>query len=124
MGPRQRLRAGYFAVPKLVFPGGLIIGDSANLFNTQKIKGLHLAMRSGMLAAETILDCLLADDFTESRLDQYQTAMSNSREMKDLYKARNFHQTMQRGLYRGLFVVGMQVPLGGRRLSVASCVTA
>ena len=113
-GAKTAPAGGYFAVPKLVFPGGLIIGDSANLFNTQKIKGVHLAMRSGMLAAEAILDCLLADDFTETRLDQYRTALSNSREMKDLYKARNFHQTMQRGLYRGLFVVGMQVLLGGR----------
>jgi electron-transferring-flavoprotein dehydrogenase len=67
-----------------------------------------------MLAAETILDCLAKDDFTEPQLDQYRTAMLNSKEINDLYKARNFHQTMQKGLYRGLIAVGMQVPLGGR----------
>lgn len=113
-GAKAAPAGGYFSIPKLTFQGGMIIGDSANLFNTQKIKGVHLAMRSGMLAAETILDCLVKDDFTEPRLDQYRTAMLNSKEMKDLYKARNFHQTMQKGLYKGLFIVGMQVPLGGR----------
>ena len=47
---------GLFSIPKLAFPGGMIIGDAANLFNSQKIKGIDLAMRSGMLAAETIFD--------------------------------------------------------------------
>jgi electron-transferring-flavoprotein dehydrogenase len=44
---------GYYSIPKVVFPGGLIIGDAASLFNGQKIKGIDLAMRSGMLAART-----------------------------------------------------------------------
>ena len=105
---------GYFSVTKLTFAGGLIIGDSANLFITQKNKGVHLAMRSGILAAETIFDCLVKDDFSELQLDQYQTAMMNSKEINDLYKVRNFHQTMRKGLYKGLIAVTMQVPLGGR----------
>lgn len=112
-GAKSAPAGGYFSVPKLTFPGGLIIGDSANLFNAQKIKGIHLAMRSGMLAAETILDCLVKDDFSEPQFDQYRTAMMNTKEINDLYKVRNFHQTMQKGLYKGLIAVGMQVPLGG-----------
>jgi len=113
-GAKTAPAGGYFSIPKPTFEGGLIIGDSANLFNTQKIKGVHLAMRSGMLAAETILDCLEKDDFTEPQLDRYSTAVLNSKEIKDLYKARNFHQAMQKGLYKGLIAVGIQVPLGGR----------
>ena len=104
---------GYFSVPKLTFDGGLIIGDSANLFNALKIKGVHLAMRSGMLAAETILDCLKKDDFSETQLEQYRAAMMDSKEVNDLYKVRNFHQTMQKGLYKGIIAVSMQIPLGG-----------
>lgn len=104
---------GFFSVPKLIFPGGMIIGDSANLFNSQKIKGIHIAMRSGMLAAETILDCLIKGDFSESQLEQYRTAMLHSKEISDLYKVRNFHQTMQKGFYKGMILMGMQHILGG-----------
>ncbi len=105
---------GYFSVPKLTFEGGLIIGDSANLFNSQKIKGIHIAMRSGMLAAETIFKCLVRGDFSGSQLENYQTAIMNSKEVNDLYKARNFHQTMVKGLFKGLFISGIQYVLGGR----------
>ena len=105
---------GYYSVPNLTFEGGLIIGDSANLFNSQKIKGVHLAMRSGMLAAETIFDCLLNDDFSEARLSGYRTALMNSDEVNDLYKVRNFHQAMERGLIKGMMTAGLQFVLGGR----------
>ncbi|MFC1866992.1 4Fe-4S dicluster domain-containing protein [Thermodesulfobacteriota bacterium] len=104
---------GYFSVPRLTFAGGLIIGDSANLFNSQKIKGIHIAMRSGMLAAETIFDSLLQGDFSAARLENYRTAIVNSEEINDLYKVRNFHQAMEKGLYRGLIISGIQYLLGG-----------
>lgn len=105
---------GYFSVPELCVDGGLIIGDSANLFNSQKIKGIHLAMASGMLAAETIFECMLTDDFSKSRLDGYQKAVFQSGEVSDLYKVRNFHQTMEKGLFSGMFMAGIQFLLGGR----------
>jgi electron-transferring-flavoprotein dehydrogenase len=105
---------GYFSIPELTFEGGLIIGDSANLFNSQKIKGVHLAMRSGMLAAETIFNCLVNDNFSESELRHYGTAMAESKEMKDLYKVRNFHQAMEKGLITGMTMAGFQFVLGGR----------
>lgn len=104
---------GYFSVPKLAVQGGLIIGDSANLFNSQKIKGIHLAIRSGMLAAEAIFDCLLNDDFGADRLGQYGTAIAESKEMKDLYKVRNFHQAMEKGFFKGMTMAGFQFVLGG-----------
>ncbi len=104
---------GFFSVPTLTFPGGLIIGDSANLFNAQKIKGVHIAIRSGMLAAETILDCLVREDFSEPRLEQYRTAMLQSKEVSDLYRVRNFHQTMQKGFYKGMILMSIQHILGG-----------
>ena len=104
---------GYFSVPKLTFPGGLIIGDSANLFNSQKIKGINIVMRSGMLAAQTIFECLINDDFSDARLVGFEKAMAESKEVKDLYKVRNFHQAMTKGLYQGMIVAGMQFVLGG-----------
>jgi electron-transferring-flavoprotein dehydrogenase len=104
---------GFFSVPKLSFPGGLIIGDSANLFNSQKIKGINIVMRSGMLAAQTIFECLINNDFSDARLAGFEKAMAGSKEVKDLYKVRNFHQAMTRGLYLGMMISGMQWVLGG-----------
>ena len=57
---------GYFSVPKLIFPGGLLVGDSASLFISKKIKGIHVVMKSAMLAAETIFQALLKGDCSES----------------------------------------------------------
>jgi electron-transferring-flavoprotein dehydrogenase len=107
---------GYFSIPKLSFPGGVIIGDGANLFNGMKIKGIDLAMRSGMLAAQTIFEGLLDDDLSDVRLAGYAKAMAESAELKGLRKVRNFHQAMTRGLYLGLMSAAGQFVLGGRVL--------
>ena len=106
--------SGYFSVPELTFDGGMIIGDGANLFNAIKIKGVNLAMRSGMAAAETIFDCLVNDDFSTGRLSGYKEKLMKTKEIADFYKSRNFHQAMERGLYRGMITVGLQTLLGGR----------
>jgi electron-transferring-flavoprotein dehydrogenase len=108
--------SGYFSVPKLYCEGGLLIGDSACLFNAMKIKGVHMAMRSGMEAAETIYQGLLKNDFSEDHLKAYQTALIDGPIGKELYKVRNFHQALDKGLYRGLIKIGFQTVLGGRIL--------
>ena len=107
---------GYFSVPKLTFPGGLLIGDSASLFVSQKIKGIHGAMKSGMLAAETVFEALLRNDFSQAQLDRYRNALTESYVGKELYKVRNFHQAFQKGLWIGLIKAGFQYLLGGRVL--------
>lgn len=107
---------GYFSIPKLAFDGGVIIGDSASLFISQKIKGIHIAMKSGMLAAETIFNALLKEDFSAAQLENYQTQLFNSFVGKELYKVRNFHQAFEKGLWTGLIKAGFQYVLGGRIL--------
>lgn len=107
---------GLFSIPRLTFPGGMIIGDSANLFNSQKIKGIDLAIRSGMVAAQTIFEGLVADDLSESRLAAYEQALLQSPEVKNLRRVRNFHQAMTRGLYLGLATAALQYVFGGRVL--------
>jgi electron-transferring-flavoprotein dehydrogenase len=107
---------GYFSIPKMYFDGGVIVGDSANLFIGQKVKGVHVAMKSGMLAAETIMEGLLKGDFSEAQLEKYQTAFFGSKVGQDIYKARNFHQAFEKGLYVGLGKGGFQYILGGRIL--------
>jgi electron-transferring-flavoprotein dehydrogenase len=107
---------GYYSIPKMYFDGGVIVGDSANLFISRKVKGVHVGMRSGMLAAETIMEGLLKEDFSEDQLEGYQTAFFGSEVGKDIYKARNFHQAFDKGLYVGLVKGGFQYVLGGRIL--------
>jgi electron-transferring-flavoprotein dehydrogenase len=109
--------SGLFSIPKLAFPGGLIIGDAGNLFNSQKIKGIDIAIRSGMLAAETIFEGLKNDDLSPARLEGYAQAVAASNEAKGLSKVRNFHQAMTRGLYLGMATAGAQFVLGGKVLA-------
>lgn len=106
--------SGFFSVPEPVFDGGLLVGDAAFLFNGMKIKGLHYAMQSGMLAGETILDCLIHEDFSFQRLEGYRERLGKSYIWRDLYKTRNFHQAFQKGLWPGLIRVGLQYLFGGR----------
>jgi electron-transferring-flavoprotein dehydrogenase len=107
---------GYFSVPKLVLDGGLLVGDSASLFISQKIKGIHVVMKSGMLAAETLFQALLKGDYSKAQLEPYESALYSSYVGKELYKVRNFHQAFQGGLWGGLFRSGLQYVLGGRVL--------
>ena len=106
--------SGYFSIPRLYFEGGVLIGDSAGLFNGMKLKGIHYAMKSGMLAAETILQALLAQDFSARRLAGYEKAVRDSYIGKELYRVRNFRQSFEQGFWRGLARVGIQYVLGGR----------
>ena len=107
---------GFFSVPKLTFPGGMLVGDSASLFISQKIKGIHCAMKSGMLAAETIFKGLVKEDVSENQLSAYREALIQSSVGDELYKARNFHQAFQKGLWVALVKAGLQYVLGGRIL--------
>ncbi len=107
---------GYFSIPKLTFDGGLLVGDSANLFISQKIKGVHVAMRSGMMAAEAIFQALLDQDTSDAKLSTYEQALYSSDIGKELHKVRNFHQAFQKGLWKALIKAGFQYLLGGRIL--------
>ena len=109
---------GYYSVPKLAFPGGMIIGDGANLFNSQKIKGIDLAMRSGMLAArDHIRGAVWPTTSLRPNWPEYAKAMAETKEIMGLYKVRNFHQAMTRGLYGAWPPRGCSSVLGGRVVS-------
>lgn len=108
--------AGYYAMPKLYHDGLLLCGDSAGMLNPQKLKGIHLAIKSGMLAAETIVEALKADDFSSASLKAYQTRFNNSWVKNELYKSRNFHAGFEGGLFAGLFHGALQLLTGGRGL--------
>jgi electron-transferring-flavoprotein dehydrogenase len=96
-GARTLNEGGYQAIPKLTFPGGLLIGCAAGFLNVPKIKGIHNAMKSGMVAAESVF----ADLQTPECLG-FPEQLKKSWVTDDLYKARNIHPAMQWGLLPGL----------------------
>jgi electron-transferring-flavoprotein dehydrogenase len=107
---------GWYSMPRTYVDGGLIIGDSASFLDSQRLKGIHMAIKSGMLAAETIFDALKADDFSSKTLSAFPGKVEDSYIKKELWAVRNFHQSFQYGLFGGLFHAGLQFFTGGRGL--------
>jgi electron-transferring-flavoprotein dehydrogenase len=108
---------GWYSIPRAYMDGGLIIGDSASLLNSQRLKGIHIAIKSGMIAAETIYDALCAGDFSSAQLSAYTKKLESSWIQKELWEVRNFHQAFHGGLWSGLAQAGLQFVSGGRGLS-------
>ena len=88
-GARALLKGGLQSQPKMSFPGGLLIGDDAGTLNFAKIKGSHTAMKSGMVAAETVAAALAADQ-NNTDLVEYAAAYKSSWAYKELHIQRNF----------------------------------
>ncbi|HEY6304902.1 MAG TPA: electron transfer flavoprotein-ubiquinone oxidoreductase [Candidatus Angelobacter sp.] len=107
---------GWFSVPPLAGNGWMIVGDSANLLNSQRLKGIHLAIKSGMLAAETAFSALLHNNFSADWLWQYKAAVDASWIKDELWEVRNFHQGFENGLVPGLLHTALQLLTGGRGL--------
>ena len=107
---------GWYSMPRNHFDGGLIIGDSASLLNSQRLKGIHTAIKSGMLAAEAIYESLCAEDASAAKLAAYQQKIEQSWLKKELWSVRNFHQGFHGGLLKGLVHAGFQFVSGGRGL--------
>ena len=107
---------GWYSMPKTYVDGGLIAGDSASLLNSQRLKGIHTAIKSGMLAAETIYEALCSGDTSAATLSAYQKKIDASWLKQELWAVRNFHQAFQGGLWKGLFHAGLQFVSGGRGL--------
>ena len=105
---------GYFSMPKSYGDGFLIIGDSAGFLNSQRLKGIHLAIKSGIMAAETIFESLVADDFSEKKLEPFNTRFEKSWAKDELWKVRNFHQAYENGLFSGMLHTGLQMITNGR----------
>jgi len=88
-GARALLKGGLQSQPKMSFPGGLLIGDDAGTLNFAKIKGSHTAMKSGMVAAETVAKAL-ASEQQNTDLEEYAAAYKASWAYKELHMQRNF----------------------------------
>ncbi len=115
-GAKSLPYGGWWCVPPLAGDGWMIAGDSAGLLNSQRLKGIHLAIKSGMLAAETAFDAMAKQDFSLPVLETYQTRVEKSWIKSELWPVRNFHQGFEKGFLAGMFNAGIQQVTGGRGL--------
>ena len=113
-GARAITAGGLQSLPELVVAGGVLIGCEAGFLNASRIKGSHAAMKSGMLAADAAFDAIAAGR-SHDRLEQYPREFERSWLREELHRARNFKPWMDRGLWLGTLMFGIdQVLLRGR----------
>ncbi|WP_369819950.1 NAD(P)/FAD-dependent oxidoreductase, partial [Oleiphilus sp. HI0079] len=95
-GARAISKGGYNALPKMTFPGGLLLGCDAGTLNSSKIKGSHTAMKSGMLGAEAVFEALNNGSEGKEELTNFTKMFENSWLYKELYDERNFGPAMHK----------------------------
>src|SRR5262250_2903757 len=115
-GAKSLPYGGWYAMPRSYVDGGLLIGDSGSFLDSQRLKGIHLAMKSGMLAAETIFEALESGDTSSKTLSAFPKKVEQSYVKKELWQVRNFHQSFQHGMFRGFIHTAFQQITGGRGL--------
>jgi electron-transferring-flavoprotein dehydrogenase len=101
-GAKTIPEGGWEAVLKLQMPGAMMVGDSAGLLDGQRLKGVHLALKSGMLAAETAFEAIGKGDVSERGLSSYTDRVEGSFIKTELWKARNFKKGFKLGFYAGV----------------------
>ncbi|MCW8861793.1 MAG: NAD(P)/FAD-dependent oxidoreductase, partial [Rhodospirillales bacterium] len=105
-GARALNEGGFQCLPKLSFPGGMFVGCEAGTLNMPKIKGTHTAMKSGMIAAESVFEALGADRVSDD-LTGYGDAFDKSWVREELYLARNVRPSFKWGLWGGSLYTGI-----------------
>ena len=111
-GARSLTAGGLNSLPKMVFPGGALIGCDAGFLNASRIKGSHAAIKTGMLAAQAAVSAL-NENRSADVLSAYPAAFQNSWLHTELKEARNFKPWMSKGLYLGTLMVGLEQKLLG-----------
>jgi|HubBroStandDraft_2_1064218.scaffolds.fasta_scaffold13618_3 electron-transferring-flavoprotein dehydrogenase len=110
-GAKALPAGGYWAMPKLSMPGAVLVGDAAGIMNLASLKGVHYAIKSGMLAAESIYAALKRGERT---FEDYEQVVEDSFIGKDMYEQRNTRQPFQKGLIKGGPLVNLMIATKGR----------
>ena len=108
-GAKALPEGGWNTIPKTYTAGALIAGDAGGFLNSMRLKGIHLAMRTGMLAAESAFDAIRAGDMSAAHLASYQAQIDRSPVKAELYPVRNVHQVFGHGLVAGLAYAGLAI---------------
>jgi electron-transferring-flavoprotein dehydrogenase len=119
-GAKAIPEGGYYSMPRLFGDGFMILGDSGGFLNGARLKGIHLAFKSGILAAETAFHALLNGDYSSTQLQEYDALFEASWAREELWSQRNFHQPFENGVLAGLFNAGAGIVTGGRGYGVAN----
>lgn len=112
-GARTVSTGGYFTIPRLAVDGGVFVGGSASMQNTPGLKGIHLSMKSGMLAAEAIITAFEKNSFTRETLSGYHDLFEKSWAKKEIFEVRNFSQALsKKGLIKFIHLGSQYVTKG------------
>jgi electron-transferring-flavoprotein dehydrogenase len=112
-GAKALPEGGWHTIPRVYADGLLIAGDAGGFVNSMRLKGIHLAMQTGMFAAETAFDAIAAGDTSAARLKKYADLIDASDVRRELYPVRNVHQAFGHGLVPGLAFAGLSLVSGG-----------
>ena len=113
-GAKALPEGGWHTIPRVYADGVLIAGDAGGFVNSMRLKGIHLAMRTGMLAAETAFDAVRANDVSAGAADEsYERRSTAATCRRELYPVRNVHQSFGYGLLAGLAYSGLSLVTGG-----------
>ena len=113
-GARALVEGGFQSLPKLSFAGGVLIGDTAGFLNVPKIKGNHTAMKSGMVAAESIAKHLEGASTFGTECTSYAENLKQTWLWDELYAVRNIRPGFHKGLWFGLINAAWQTITGGK----------
>ncbi len=103
---------GWASIPQLYSDGAMIVGDAASFLNPMRLKGIHLSMKSGMLAAETAFEALKRGDASAAVLAEFKTRVDASWIRTELEPAKNFHAAFDKGVLGGMAAVGLGLVFG------------
>src|SRR5947209_6672686 len=115
-GAKSMPYGGWWAIPPVAGDGWMLLGDSAGFLNSARLKGIHLAIKSGMLSAETAFEALKKNDFSAAMLGNYQKKVESSWIKEEIWNVSNRHQGFEHGKFAGIFHTGLQMVTGGRGL--------
>jgi electron-transferring-flavoprotein dehydrogenase len=112
-GAKALPEGGWNTIPRTYMDGALIAGDAGGYLNSVRLKGLHLAMRTGMLAADAAFEAIKAGDTSAASLKRYQDKIDASPVRAELYPVRGVHQAFGHGLLAGMAAAGASIVTGG-----------
>lgn len=105
---------GFNSLPALAVSGAVIVGDGAGLLDSLRLKGIHLAVQSGLAAGDTLFECWKAGDFSQDALAKYPERLSRMSGWKQLRQVRNVRASFARGRIPGMIAAGLSMLTGGR----------
>ena len=112
-GAKALPEGGWYAIPRCHVDGALIVGDAAGFLNSMRLKGIHLAMKSGICAAEAAFEAVRAGDVSAAKLARFQHLVNAGSLRRELYPVRNIHQAFGAGLLAGTAFAGYSLVTGG-----------